>query len=106
MGFVSVIVVVVVVYVFGVVWYMVMVKFWMVVLGVEVGEDGWFVNLKNFMFYIVLIICLIIVVGMMWYMFVLLGIIESGKGLIVGFGVGLFLVVLWFVINYIFVGWL
>ncbi|SFL03751.1 DUF1761 domain-containing protein [Shimia haliotis] len=104
MGFVAVLAAAVASYVFGSIWYMALAKPWMAAAGVEVGEDGRPINSKNPTPYILAFVCAIVVAGMMRHVFALSAINTLDKGLIGGFGVGLFLATPWIVTNCGFAG--
>lgn len=89
---------------FGSVWYMSLADRWMEASGVEIGDDGKPANNANPMIYVTGVICAILVAGMMRHVFALSGIDTAGKGLVAGFGIGLFLAVPWLVTNYTFAG--
>lgn len=105
MEFLNVLVVVVVGFVFGVIWYMVLLKLWVEVVNIEVDENGWLINDILFL-YIMVLVVMIFVVGMMCYVFGMGVIIIVSKGLIFGLGIGLFFILLWIMINNVYGGWL
>ncbi len=87
---------------FGSVWYMALAKPWMAASGVPLGDNGQPANSSNPMTYITGLICAILVAGMMRHVFALSGIDTAGKGLVAGFGIGLFMATPWLVTNYTF----
>ncbi len=95
MSFVSVIVAGIAAFGFGAVWYTVLAQKWMAASGVPVGDDGQPANQKDPVPYVTSLICAILVAGMMRHVFELSAIDTFGKGLVSGFGIGLFLVSPW-----------
>lgn len=89
---------------FGALWYGVLSKAWMDASGVEVGEDGKPANSSDPMPFIMGFIAMILVAGMMRHTFALSGIDTVSKGLISGFGIGLFMAAPWLMICYGFAG--
>lgn len=87
----------------GAVWYGVFSAQWMEASGVEV-VDGKPANNADPMPYIMGFIAMILVAGMMRHVFALSDIDTIGKGLISGFGIGLFLAAPWLMICYGFAG--
>jgi len=88
----------------GAVWYSVLANAWMESSGVEVGADGKPANNASPMPFIMGFIAMLFVAGMMRHVFVLSEITTMGKGLISGFGIGLFLAAPWLMICYGFAG--
>jgi len=91
-------------YAFGAIWYMALAKPWMAASGIETGPDGRPTNASNPVPYIVAAICALVIAGMMRHIFALSGIDSPGKGLVTGFGLGLFIATPWIAINYTFSG--
>ena len=91
-------------YGFGAVWYMTLSKPWMEASGVPVGPDGKPENASNPLPYIIAFLSALVVAGMMRHVFALSGIDTAGKGLISGFGIGLFLSSPWMFTCYSFGG--
>lgn len=88
----------------GAIWYGVLATQWMEVSGVEVGADGKPANNADPKPYIMGFLAMILVAGMMRHVFALSDIDTIGKGLISGFGIGLFLAAPWLMICYGFAG--
>lgn len=104
MEFVSVLVAAAAGFMVGAVWYGFLAKPWMEASGVEVGADGKPANNADPMPYIMGFIAMILVAGMMRHVFALSDITTLGKGLVSGFGIGLFLAAPWLMICYGFAG--
>jgi len=88
----------------GAIWYGVLSKPWMEASGVEIGADGKPANSSDPMPFIMGFLAMLLVAGMMRHVFVLSDINTIGKGLISGFGIGLFLAAPWLMICYGFAG--
>ena len=88
----------------GAIWYGFLAKPWMEASGVEVGADGKPANNADPMPYIMGFLAMIFVAGMMRHVFALSDITTLGKGLVSGFGIGLFLAAPWLMICYGFAG--
>lgn len=88
----------------GAIWYGVLSKPWMDASGVSVGADGKPANNANPMPYIMGFLAMVLVAGMMRHVFELSDIETVGKGLISGFGIGIFLAAPWLMICYGFAG--
>ena len=88
----------------GALWYGVLSKPWMEASGVEVGSDGKPANSSDPMPYIMGFLAMVLVAGMMRHVFALSDIHTMGKGLVSGFGIGLFLAAPWLMICYGFAG--
>lgn len=104
MEFLNVLVAAVAGFMVGAVWYSVLSKKWMEVSGVAVGDDGKPANNADPMPYIMGLLAMILVAGMMRHVFALSDIDTMGKGLIFGFGIGLFFAAPWLMICYGFAG--
>ena len=104
MEFVNVIVAAAAGFMVGAVWYGILAKPWMEASGVAVGEDGKPANNSDPTPYIMGFIAMILVAGMMRHVFALSDITTLGKGLVSGFGIGLFLAAPWLMICYGFAG--
>jgi hypothetical protein len=104
MEFINVLVAAAVGFGVGAVWYGVLSKPWMEVSGVEVGADGKPANNANPTPYIMGFLAMVLVAGMMRHVFELSDIETMGKGLVSGFGIGLFLAAPWLMICYGFAG--
>lgn len=83
---------------FGAFYYMTLSKPWVEAAGIEVDEDGRPVNSSPAPF-ILSALCMILVAGMMRHVFVMSGITGLGGGFVSGFGVGLFFIAPWIMIN-------
>jgi hypothetical protein len=88
----------------GAVWYGVFSKQWMDASGVAPGSDGKPANSSDPMPYIMGFLAMILVAGMMRHVFALSDINTIGRGLVSGFGIGLFLAAPWLMICYGFAG--
>lgn len=104
MEFVSVLVAAAAGFGFGALWYGVLSKPWMEASGVAVGSDGKPANSSDPIPYIMGFVAMIFVAGMMRHTFALSDIETVGKGLISGFGIGLFMAAPWLMICYGFAG--
>lgn len=100
MGFLAVIVAAIASYAFGAVWYMVLAKPWMAAAGITEEE----INRKDPTPFIISFVATVIVAGMIRHVFALAGIDGAMKGLVSGFGLGLFIVTPWIATNYGFSG--
>lgn len=98
MGYFTVIIAAIAAFVLGAVYYMALAKPWMEAANISVGEDGKPIN-NSPVPYIVSFICMVIVAGMMRHVFALSGIETAGKGLVSGFGIGLFFITPWIFVN-------
>lgn len=88
----------------GAIWYGILASQWMVASGVEVGSDGKPANNSDPMPFIMGFLAMVLVAGMMRHVFELSEITTMGKGLVSGFGIGLFLAAPWLMICYGFAG--
>ncbi len=104
MEFLSVIAAAVASYAFGSVWYMVLAKPWMAAAEIAESdikdENGKLVGGPTP--FIIAFVCAIIIAGMMRHIFMLAGISDIGKGMVGGFGLGLFIVTPWLATHYAF----
>lgn len=82
-------------FMFGAVWYTVFAKPWMEASGVPLNEKGEPANRSDPIPYITSLLGAVLVAGMMRHVFELSQIDTFGKGLVSGFGIGLFLVTPW-----------
>lgn len=89
---------------FGAVWYTVLAQKWMDASGVATSEAGKPANQSDPIPYITSILGCILVAGMMRHVFELSSIDTLGKGIMYGFGIGLFLVSPWIATFYGFAG--
>ncbi len=91
-------------YAFGSVWYMVLAKPWMAAADIAESdikdEHGKMVGGPAP--FIIAFLCAIVIAGMMRHIFILAGISDVGKGMMSGFGLGLFIVTPWIATNYAF----
>lgn len=95
MGFFGVILAGLGAFVFGAIWYTVFADRWIKASGVPLNDAGIPANRSDPIPYITSLIGAILVAGMMRHVFELSTIDTLGKGLMSGFGVGLFLVTPW-----------
>lgn len=102
MEFVSVIVAGVAGFMFGAVWYTVFAQAWMKASGVPLNDEGVPANRSDPVPYITSLLGGILVAGMMRHTFELSQIDTLGKGIVSGFGIGLFLVAPWIATFYSF----
>jgi len=92
-------------FVIGAVWYMALSKPWAEAAGIELDDDGNPVpNGSPAKPFIICGIALLIVAGMMRHMFAMAGIEAPIKGLLSGFGIGLFFITAWMTFSYAFAG--
>lgn len=104
MEFVSVVAAGIAGFVFGAIWYTVLAQKWMAASGVALDENGVPTNRSDPLPYITSLLGAIFVAGMMRHVFELSGIDSADKGLMSGFGIGLFLVCPWIATFYSFGG--
>jgi len=88
---------------FGAVWYMVLSKPWMEASGVAVDAGGKPAE-KSPMPFIISGISAILVAGMMRHVFVTSNVVTLWEGVVSGFGIGLFFISAWMMMNYTFAG--
>ncbi|MGJ8627165.1 MAG: DUF1761 domain-containing protein [Sulfitobacter sp.] len=98
MGFLSVIVAAAAGFGFGAVWYMTLAKSWMEAANIKMDANGKPEG-DSPLPYIMAAAAMILVAGMMRHTFALSGIDTLGKGLVSGFGIGLFFISPWIMIN-------
>ena len=98
MGFFAVIVAALAGWIFGAGWYIALSKPWVVAANIKVDENGRPEN-DNPLPYILSMIAMVLVAGMMRHVFALSGIETVEKSLMSGFGVGLFFISPWIMIN-------
>lgn len=89
---------------FGAVWYTVLAQKWMDASGVTTNAAGKPANQSDPIPYITSVLGCILVAGMMRHVFELSSIDTLGKGIMSGFGIGLFLVSPWIATFYGFAG--
>ncbi len=105
MEFVNVVTAAIASFAFGAFWYTVFAKSWMALSGVELDAEGRKpANRSDPVPYITSFLACVLVSGMMRHIFVLGSIDSIGKGIISGFGIGLFLVTPWIATFYGFSG--
>jgi uncharacterized protein DUF1761 len=85
-------------WVFGAVWYMRLGQAWMDAAGLT--EDD--INQSDPLPYIISFIGAVVVAGMMRHVMISSGIVTLGGGLMVGLGLGLFMVLPWMINNVLF----
>ena len=107
MPFLVVIVAAAVAYGFGAFWYIRMAKPWMAAAGIPVGADGKPQGGGNPMPYVVGFVAELLVAGMMWHILAQVHSADPNAstvllGLMVGFGIGAFLITPWVTMNYAF----
>ena len=85
-------------WVFGAVWYMALAKPWMAAAKITVDENGRPPN-NSALPYIMSAVAMILVAGMMRHILVMAGLEGIGKSATVGFGIGLFFISPWIMIN-------
>lgn len=88
----------------GAVWYMVLAEPWMEAAGIAKGPDGKPEGKQDPMMFAITFLMILIVAGMMRHVFALGGIDTLGKGIVGGFGIGLFFISPWIVINNLYGG--
>ena len=85
-------------WIFGAGWYMSLAKPWVEAAGIEVDENGRPTN-DNPLPYILSAVAMILVAGMMRHVLAMAGIEGVGKAATTGFGIGLFFIAPWIMIN-------
>lgn len=98
MAFLSVIVAAAAGFGFGAVWYLALAKPWMEAANIKMDANGKPEG-DSPLPYIMAAVAMILVAGMMRHTFALSGIDTLGKGLVSGFGIGLFFISPWIMIN-------
>jgi hypothetical protein len=83
---------------FGAVWYGVTGSRWMAAAGLTAET----INRRNFAAYFGSFFCALLVAGMMRHVFVTSDVATLYKGVLTGFGLGLFIATPWVVTNYLF----
>jgi hypothetical protein len=86
-------------WVFGAIWYMALSKPWMEAAGIEADENGRPSGGNSPLPYILSAIAMVLVAGMMRHMLGMTGVTSVAKSALVGFGVGLFFISPWIMIN-------
>jgi hypothetical protein len=90
-------------YAFGAVWYMTLSKQWMAAAGVACDENGKPLNTSIAPF-ILSAVAMVVVAGMMRHIMIMSGLSALIEGLMVGFGLGIFITLPWITINYAYAG--
>lgn len=85
-------------WVFGAIWYMRLGQAWMNAAGLTEGD----INPRDPLPYIVSLIGAVVVAGMMRHVMASSGIVTIGGGLMVGLGLGLFMVLPWMINNVLY----
>ena len=85
-------------WIFGAVWYMALAKPWMAAAKITVDENGRPAN-DSALPYLLSAVAMILVAGMMRHILVMAGLEGIGKSATVGFGIGLFFISPWIMIN-------
>lgn len=104
MGYLIVVLAAVVAYAFSAVWYTVLSKPWMAAAGIPMDASGRPMGNRSMMPFLVGFIAQLLVAGMMRHIFVQAHLTTVPLGLMGGFGIGLFLITPWVVMNYSFAG--
>jgi hypothetical protein len=91
-------------WVLGAAWYMALSKPWMAAAGIECDENGKPKGNGSALPFILSAVCMVLVAGMMRHIFAMSGIDSVGKGATTGFGIGLFFIAPWIMINNAYVG--
>ena len=99
MGFISVIIAAAAGFAFGAAWYMTLSRPWADAAGIKLGPDGKPEGAPSSTPFILAGIAMLLVAGMMRHTFALSGIDSIDKGLVSGFGIGLFFISPWIMIN-------
>ncbi len=99
MGILSVLAAAAASWVFGAVWYMALSKPWMAAAGVPRGPDGKPQGGNGALPFVLSAIAMVIVAGMLRHVLASSGIVEVGKSVLTGLGVGLFFISPWILIN-------
>lgn len=86
-------------FIFGAVWYSALAKPWMAASGVEVGPDGNPANSASPLPYIMSAVAAILVAGMMRHVFATAPVDSVFEGALNGFGIGLFFISPWIMMN-------
>ncbi|MEO0358309.1 MAG: DUF1761 domain-containing protein [Pseudomonadota bacterium] len=86
-------------FVFGAIWYMTLSKPWMAATGIEVGPDGQPANSSDPKPYIMSAVSALLVAGMMRHVFATSPVDSIGDGMLNGFGIGLFFISPWIMMN-------
>ncbi len=104
MEFLNVIVAALGSFAFGAVWYMALAKPWMAASGVAVGPDGNPANSSDPKPYIMSAVSALLVAGMMRHVFATAPVDSIFDGALNGFGIGLFFISPWIMMNNGFAG--
>lgn len=87
-------------FVTGAVWYMSLARPWVRAAGLSVDENGKPQGGNTYTPFLIGALCMILVAGMMRHMLVMAGIDGPLPSAVAGFGVGLFFIAPWVVMNY------
>lgn len=104
MGYLIVVLAAVVAYAFSAVWYTVLSKPWMAAAEIPMDANGRPLGNRSMMPFLIGFIAQLLVAGMMRHIFVQAHLTTVMLGLMGGFGIGLFLITPWVVMNYSFAG--
>ena len=86
----------------GAVWYKVLAEPWMQAAGMPRDEDGKPQFQQSPAPFLLGFVCQLLVAGMMRHVFSLAGIDDLAKGMLSGFGIGLFFITPWIALNNIY----
>ena len=89
---------------FGAVWYTTMSKPWIAAAEIVVDANGRPMGNGSPMPFVIGFVAMILVDGMMRHVIAMTGITTIGDGIMVGFGIGAFLITDWVAMNYAFAG--
>jgi Protein of unknown function (DUF1761) len=104
MEFLNVIAAAVAAFAFGAVWYTTMSKPWIAAAEIPVDANGKPMGNGSSMPFVIGFVAMILVAGMMRHIIAITGITTVGGGIMVGFGIGAFLITPWVAMNYAFSG--
>jgi hypothetical protein len=99
MGFLSVLAAAAAAWFFGAGYYMLLSKPWIEASGVAVDENGRPAGGPSALPFILSAVCMLLVAGMMRHIFTMSAIATVGGGAVAGFGIGLFFIAPWVMIN-------
>ena len=89
---------------FGAVWYTVLSKPWLKAAGIECDADGKPVVKASPVPFIYSAICMILVAGFLRHIYAMSGVTSVADGALGGFGIGLFFISPWVMMNYGYAG--
>lgn len=104
MGYLIVVLAAVAAYAFSAVWYTVLSKAWMEAAEIPMDASGRPMGNRSMMPFVIGFVAQLLVAGMMRHIFVTSELTTVRLGLMGGFGIGLFLITPWVVMNYAFAG--